>query len=339
MGNGSAKARPVHPVDEGGPSKAETRAVLREYQTDIEDAIRRAIREEAVREKLKLIGAPKAKERVEAQAELPWLERSIDVPTGKYRDEQKFARARRMQESVSVAMAKRKEAQQRKNAAPEFVGPTPERMAKEDPDEGVRKLAPPITDPTTRTNTRAYQMQAPLDRFEKILSPEQVQAGRYLRDLFLAAEVGQRVTGSYGDGGGSVPGPRHGGVLDFARQAACTVEKVRKDWPEGLVKGIEWFITQQVIHQDGSPMRFEEMGATIIPWKSQDGQKASGYTRFIDVLDMAVKYFRNDLWMTPQLQADALSAARAGAQIKRERLAKMSNREQERLQSMQGGGS
>lgn len=118
---------------------------------------------------------------------------------------------------ISVFVGNQKKRAQRRNAAVETLGPTPERLAKVDV---VEEILVPVKDRDTRANSRATKF---LTVFEthKARMPEHLSAAlqQALNDFENAAVTNARVVGGYGEGVSGVPGPRHGGVPDHAREA------------------------------------------------------------------------------------------------------------------------
>ena len=89
--------------------------------------------------------------------------------------------------------------------------------------------------------------------------------------------------------------------------AAAMVSTIESEWPAEFLQAIDFFLTQCVVNQDGSPMRFEDIGRRIVPWRSEEAQKGSGFTRFVDMLIFADRWFdRQDAvgWRGPQLSPE-----------------------------------
>lgn len=222
-------------------------------------------------------------------------------------------------QAFSISRAKAAKRSQRKNAKPDYVGPTPERLAKSP--EGF----------SVGTETKAHTSQALLDKYKRYIPPEVETAARLLlQDFLLAESGGPRVTANYDGVGGSVPGPRHGGVQDYVREAQATVSLIRAEWPTGMVEMIEWFLAETVHKQDGSFMRLEDAGAQIVPgWTTPEAQKGAGWGRFYSMLTLAERFYARQRALGRRLEPptanDArrlLSEIRARAQARRERMAK-----------------
>lgn len=228
---------------------------------------------------------------------------------------------------ISVAVAKKRAQQGRKNAAERDNSPTPERVAKlAEQERDVTAITPPIKDKDTRALTKTYMVQAPLERYKAHLRPGLEETARRLLNVFLLADTGPRVTSSYeGMTTAGVPSARSGGVQDHVRWATAMARVIETEWPVEFVEAKDWLLTQVVIKQSGAAMKFEDIGQKMgLPWKSPDTHKGAGFGRFIDMLIIAERFFaRQDAtgWADPPSAAatQALqSELRARAQVRRE---------------------
>lgn len=128
-------------------------------------------------------------------------------------------RGNRFAEEISVYAAKRR--RRRQSETPEAIGPTPERLAKVECHE---EILVPIKDATTRPGTRVVRTQSVFDAWKEHL-PEhrRIALQQVLEDFNTAIVTNAGLISSYGEGGGSAPGPRHGGVPDHVREAFARI--------------------------------------------------------------------------------------------------------------------
>lgn len=313
-------------------------APLGELQSDLEELIDKSHREEAERDRLRLAATPRAKSK---HAELAANGKLGTSATVGYVDQ------------ISAYAAKQREKTKRKNAAQpvQYNGPTPERAAKSQ-DGIVATTVIPGQGPVAPVKN--HTMQSPLDKHGAHMGARLENAGRRLMQLYLLAAAGPRVTSSYEGMSGNVPGPRTGGVTDYIRLAASMVTVIEKEWPAEYVQAIEWFLVQTTIKQDGSAMRFEDIGQQIMPfWKSAEAHKGGGYVRFVDMLIHAERWFERqdalgwrgpppteedkDLqaWATAEAAKQVLGEMRARDVVQRE-LAEAKRSREERRQLQKG---
>ncbi len=288
-------------------------------QVDLEDLIQQSKRSEAERERFKLAATPAQK------AKRDTLAGAGELGLTKYVAE------------ISAYAAKERKRAERKNAKPDN-SPTPERVAKLMDPEDKREHAPPIHDKDTRPLTRAHTIVAPVDRYGRYWDGKLEQAARDIRNIFLIAESGyQRVTGSYDGVGGSVPGPRHGGVADHIRECQSMAALIEAKFP-ALMRDITWFLTQTVVKNGtGEAMKFEDAGALISPWKSDEAKKGIGYGHFYCAIEVLAPFLAEERakgWgasvSTPEAARALNAEMRARAMIVRERAEKERKRKEGR---------
>lgn len=289
-------------------------------QVDLEDLIKRSQRSEAERERFKLAATPAQKATRDQLADKGKL--GTTTQAGYIAQ-------------ISAYADKQRKKADRKNSKPDN-SPTPERLAKLMDREDMRDHAPPIHDKDTRPVTRAHTIVAPVDRYGRYWDVRLEQAARDLRNIFLIAESGyQRVTASYDGMGGSVPGPRHGGVADHIRECQAMAALIEAKFP-ALMRDITWFLTQTVVKNGtGEAMKFEDAGALISPWKSDEAKKGIGYGHFYCAIEVLAPFLAEERakgWgasvSTPEAARALNVEMRARAMIVRERAEKERKRKE-----------
>lgn len=110
----------------------------------------------------------------------------------------------------------RKRGQRANAAAPEVVGPTPERLAKA---AYYDDILVPVKDDATRATHRVTRVRTSFEALSDKLSEEDMQALARWVKVYFDAQSGRSVISGYGEGGGTAYGPRSGGVPDHARAA------------------------------------------------------------------------------------------------------------------------
>jgi len=243
------------------------------------------------------------------------------------------AQVARFQNEISAYAAKQREKQGRKNAKPDYNGPTPERIAKTET-ERVYEIPPPIGTGGERTLTRAYEVRAPIDVYKAAIPDELLAAGTRLIADFLISEAGPRMTGNYTGVPGGVAGPRHGGVADHIREAQSTVTLIRAEWGRDFLTVVDWVITGAVRQQDGSSLRLADLGRRISPWTSRERDQSIGYGMFYMTLALAARFYARQRALgrlrqppSPQEVAALLTEGRARLQRYREHMGRQQERE------------
>jgi hypothetical protein len=280
-----------------------------------------------------LAAKPAAQARVAEENKKPWLERPVDVPMGKHRHEQREARRLEMEQQLSAFADKQRRNSGRKNAK-QPMGPTPQRAAKAI-DGIVAETVIPGQGPVPPV--RRHTVQSPIDRYGEFWDAsashggrDLLQAARDLRDIFLLSKSSSRITSSYEGAATTKQGARHGGVADHIREAANIAEIIRAQFP-ACVDDIEFFLAEVVIHQDGTPMKFQDSGALISPWKTPDAQKGVGYGalyRTLQVLEWFLATAKQEGWgwgarsADPEVRKALAAEVRARAAIIRDKQAR-----------------
>lgn len=246
-------------------------------------------------------------------------------------------------EQISAYAAKQREKSQRKNAKAD-TAPTPERLAKLMDRGDASEISPPIRDTDTRAITKAHTIAAPIDKYGKHWDVRLEQAARDIRNIFLIAESGyQRVTGTYDGTPAGVAGPRHGGVQDHIRECQAMAELIKAKFP-AVMREVEWFLTQTVVKNGtGEAMKFEDAGALISPWKSEEAKKGIGFGLFYRSIEVLAPFLAEErakgfgAGVASTEAARALNMEmRARAMIVRERAEKERKRK-EQQQPQKGG--
>lgn len=239
-------------------------------------------------------------------------------------------------EQISAYAAKQREKSQRKNAKSD-TAPTPERLAKLMDRTDASAISPPIRDQETRALTKAHTITAPVDKYGKHWDARLEQAARDIRNIFLIAESGyQRVTGTYDGTPAGVAGPRHGGVQDHIRECQAMATLIETKFP-AVMREVHWFLTQTVVKNGtGEAMKFEDAGALISPWKSEEAKKGIGYGLFYRSIEVLAPFLAEERARgfgasvtTPEASRALSIEMRARAQILRERAAKKKAREEQ----------
>lgn len=242
-------------------------------------------------------------------------------------------------EQISAYAEKQRQKSQRKNAKGD-TAPTPERLAKLMERDDATAISPPIRDQETRALTKAHTIAAPIDKYGKHWDGRLEQAARDIRNIFLIAESGyQRVTSTYDGTPSGVAGPRHGGVQDHIRECQAMAALIESKFP-AVMREVHWFLTQTVVKNGtGEAMKFEDAGALISPWKSEEAKKGIGYGLFYRSIEVLAPFLAEERARgfgagvaTPDAARALNMEMRARAQILRERAAKKKREEQQQLQ-------
>lgn len=145
------------------------------------------------------------------------------------------------------------------------------------------KKAPTPPPPPTRRYT------PPFERQKAQLPAELEDAARQVLRDYLLAQVGPRVTASYAPQ--EVRGGKARDMGTDVRDARATIELIRAQLGDEVMRDIEWFIAAVVTRADGSPMRFGDSGAMIAPGKSAEAQRWAGYGALWRSLSVLAKFY------------------------------------------------
>lgn len=328
--------------------KAADRAALSTLSAQIEGVLA------ARREREKLAASIEAQQRAGAESAKPWIDRG-EVPIGKFRAEQKIARAQQMRDQVSIKLAKERERAGRKNAAQaqaegktqtEEVGPTPERVAKEEAG-AVSQMLTPIRDDGTRFGTRTHAVAAPYERYQKVLPQDLLAAAVQAVTDILTAESGPRVTSSYDGTPVTSFGARHGGVQDYVREKTALVDEMRATLDREFLEVIDWVITSSVIKPSGEAMTLADVGRKVSPWKpGHSGEKdtAVGFGRMYQTLVRLREFYSRQGALGKQTEPPRpeevrrlLTAGAARLQRSREQYGRHLENEEKKRKMLSGG--
>lgn len=126
---------------------------------------------------------------------------------------------------ISAYVGNQKKRAQRRNAAPETLGPTSERLAKVD---AVEEILVPVKDRDTRASSKVTRLLSVFEAHRARMPEEHAAALQAaLDDVDKAIVQNGNLISSYGDGGGGAYGPRHGGVPDHVREAFNRIVAMR----------------------------------------------------------------------------------------------------------------
>lgn len=138
-----------------------------------------------------------------------------------------------------------------------------------------------------RPAATARKVSAPLDRYRAQIPPELEEAARELVRLFLLAESSPRVTRAFDV---ALKGRKRDDLQDEIRDAKVLIEKMRAEWHPDFMRDIEWFVLQVYQRADGTPMRFEDSGALMLPNRSIEAQRWAGYGGVFRVLQAVAQF-------------------------------------------------
>jgi hypothetical protein len=141
-------------------------------------------------------------------------------------------------------------------------------------------------EPTPPTPKR---VTPPFERHRAQLPAELEMAARQVLRDYLLAQVGPRVTTSY-----KPPEARGGKPRDMGsdvRDAKATIELIRAQLGDDVMRDVEWFIAAVVTRADGTPMRFADSGAMIAPGKSAEAQRWAGYGALARTLSVLARFY------------------------------------------------
>lgn len=130
----------------------------------------------------------------------------------------------------------------------------------------------------------AKRMIPPFEQQRRVLPVDMEFAARQIVKDFLLANVGERATPSAGR-----PGKRD--LSTEIRDAKATIELIRAQFGDQVIRDIEWFIAAVTTRPDGTPMRFADSGAEIAPGKSPEAQKWAGYGALFRTLTVLVRFY------------------------------------------------
>lgn len=128
----------------------------------------------------------------------------------------------------------------------------------------------------------------PFERQRAQLPAELEMAARQVLRDYLLAQSGPRVTASYS------PATRGGKPRDMGsdvRDAKATIELIRAQLGDEVMRDIEWFIAAVVTRADGTPMRFADSGAMIASGKSAEAQRWAGYGALFRSLSVLARFY------------------------------------------------
>lgn len=181
-------------------------------------------------------------------------------------------------DEISAFAAKKKKRAERRNAAPAegVIGPTPERLAKAG---SYEEILVPIKDGQTRAGDRATRLLSVFDEHKARL-PEEISSAlqAVLDDFSKALIMSGALVSSYGEGGGSAPGPRHGGVPDYAREAAARIDALGARFGGRVLK---MFIAYVVDTANETRRR-----ANLSPWTDKATNKGLSYGHDLGTLEV-----------------------------------------------------
>ncbi len=123
----------------------------------------------------------------------------------------------------------------------------------------------------------------PFERQRAQLPVEMEQAARQVLKDYLAATSTPRVTGN---------APRGKRPDADVRDARATIELIRAQFGEEVIRDIEWFVAAVVTRPDGTHMRFADSGAMIAPGKSPEAQRWAGYGALYRTLTLLVRFYQ-----------------------------------------------
>jgi len=162
---------------------------------------------------------------------------------------------------------------------------------------GQEKKRPPTTAPR--------RMTPPFERQKAQLPAELEHAARQVLRDYLLAQVGPRVTTNYQ--ASEVRGSKPRDMGSDVRDARATIELIRAQLGDEVMRDIEWFIAAVVTRADGTPMRFSDSGSIIAPGKSAEAQRWAGYGALFRSLSVLAKFYARQralgkLGETPSVQ-------------------------------------
>lgn len=225
---------------------------------------------------------------------------------------EEIASGNRYVDEISAYAAKKKQRGERKNAAQETVGPTPERLAKAG---AYEEILVPIKEETTRATSRVHRMQTMLDSFQTNLTEEDRAAlARAAKDYMDSQMPSSKLISGYGQSaGGSAPGPRHGGVPDRCREALARVEHIRHYVGPTMFEAFKVLVIEVAERAQNPHARYS-------PWRDKATSKGVSYGVLLATAWSLRWYFERERALVgAQFSAEEINA---GRQMRRERIAR-----------------
>lgn len=216
-------------------------------------------------------------------------------------------------EEISAFAAKKKQRADRKNAAQETVGPTPERLAKAG---AYEEILVPIKEDATRATTKVHRVQTLMDSFQTNLTEEDRAAlARAAKDFMDAQVPSSKMISGYGQSaGGSAPWPRHGGVPDRCREAFNRITHLKAYVGPTLFEAFRVLVIEVAERAANPHARFS-------PWRDRATSKGVSYGVLLCISWQLKHYYERERGLTrPEGRtAQEIAAAR---QIRQERIAR-----------------
>jgi hypothetical protein len=216
-------------------------------------------------------------------------------------------------DEISAYAAKRKQRGERKNAAQETIGPTPERLAKAG---AYEEILVPIKEDTTRATAKVARVQTMMDAFStKLTEEDRAALARAAKDFMDSQVPSSKMISGYGQSaGGSSPGPRHGGVPDRCREAFNRIEHLRAYVGPTLFQAFKVLVIEVAERAANPHMRYS-------PWTDKATAKGVSYGVLLCVAWQMRWYYERERGLTrgPGRSAEEINAAR---QIRQERIAR-----------------
>lgn len=215
-------------------------------------------------------------------------------------------------DEISAFAARQKQRANRRNAAVETVGPTPERMAKAG---AYDEILVPIKDDTTRATAKVYRVHTMLDTFQTNLTEEDRAAlARAAKDFMDAQVPSSKLISGYGQSaGGSAPGPRHGGVPDRCREALNRIEHLKSYVGPTLFEAFKVLVIEVAERAANPHARFS-------PWRDKATSKGVSYGVLLCCAWVIRYYYERERGLEGrQFTAEEI---RMGRQVRQERIAR-----------------
>lgn len=193
---------------------------------------------------------------------------------------------------ISAAMKKERERRNRKNAAPENNGPTPERLAKL-VKEDISAITPPI-DSRLGVTTKAHIIRSPLETNREKIKERLYNVGkRFVKDFDAAELGGHKVTSSYEGTPGTAFGARHGGVQDIAREAKTRMMLMAAQIGPSAWELLVGLVGQVTNARTGHPPTISECGAWLAGYAAESDQaRAAGVGALIACLGFVEAFYQ-----------------------------------------------
>lgn len=186
----------------------------------------------------------------------------------------------------TVSAAEMKAIKGRRNARPERIEPTPQRLAKGDLTSVSGRM---LAEDDPRRDIR-HQVSDPLETSKKHLTDEET---RVLAQFLANAEYAFRtkqITTNYDGVGGGTYGPRDGGVPDTCRDAVTIYQQIKKDIPaefavvaELVARGLRGII-------DGDRMTVREVVRMFTPQMHDKARLDGGWNILLKTLCWTLKH-------------------------------------------------